>query len=429
MFILPLITGACSFDLDRSSSMADQYERALSTWKSDSQNSLQILEGLIEQSSGSDLWTTKAYLLQYYIFARQGLQEEEYKALIKAKSNLEVLPNHEVATETFNALSYFYYSRGFWAKAEHFGWKALEAVELSSDKSKYNFVLFNLGGALFHQDKWNESLEIIEKVSLSDNVGSRINQLEWLAAINLHLEKYDEAIANGKECLDLIGTEDDPKAFYILNTLGLVYNNLGDLDQSAAFFEKSYRVNNSFHYAIFNAGKLFEELGEYEKSVQYYEVLRNWDISSELNIDILTTIHKGLNRLQLIYHLKGEQNKALQVMLEAENLLERKTLTEAAQKELEAVYALDELEDEALNDIIQQTEAKANTNRKMAILFAGLLAMVLIAFFAWAMSLNRRKYSVANSELAADARDVIDFLSLQVTQIDLEPKVRQHSDS
>ncbi|MEL6535941.1 MAG: hypothetical protein AAFQ98_11040 [Bacteroidota bacterium] len=421
--ILIFLLGGCTSNEEMVSDLDQLYREALSTWKTDSEKSLTQLNIVSDKSvnSGDYQLASRAFFLKHHIFTAQGLQEDRFKSLIKAQYYSDLSKDNRLQTQTYNALSYFYYSRGFWDKAEEYGWKAYEAVGDNTESDHYRFILFNLGGALTYQDKWEEASEIINKIP--DSPVTRKNKLEWLSLNSYYLEDFDAALSMAQECLELCH-ETGEDATYILNTLGLIQDRIGNADLAANMYSASVASDPSFYLGIYNAGISYEAMGQLDSAVFYLEKLRNWEVASESNIGVLTSIHKGLNRLQNLYHDMGKVALARSVMLEAEALLEKQALTEAAQKQLEGIYDLDNLKEQAMTDLLEEQQQQSDTNRRMAILFAGLLAMVLIGFFAWAMSINRRKYSVANNELAADARDVIDFLSLQVTQIDLEPKAR-----
>ena len=412
-----ILTG-CERSVGEFTQKGSLYDEALSYWDSDEPKALSILEKDVRNAvlQGDHEEAAKAHHLEYYIYERLGDGENKFKSLIKAQYHAELAGNHELLANIYNNIAYFYYSKGLWDKCILYGRMALARVD-DKEGLLFSRIAFNLGGALSKADHWEESNEVLMLIQ-TESATRHIHQLEWLALNYYHQNEFDQAIEHAETCLGLIGDPSNPIAHRILNTLGLIHKAKKNYDIATRYFQSALQLEPDYYYGIANLAFTLEKTDKIDEAIQHYETLRKWDLANETNISVLTEIHKALNRLQALYHKKGNQAQAEAVRDESNDLLEKRMLTEAAQKELEAIYALDQLKESALNNLLEEREYQASMNRNMAILFAGLLSIVLISFFAWAMYFHRRRLESQRNEVMASANDLVNFITVHTSRID-----------
>ena len=132
--------------------------------------------------------------------------------------------------------------------------------------------------------------------------------------------EFKLAITNMKEAERLATTKND--LMYIYNLLGMIYNNLGDLDNAFLYYSKSLNLakelgNRKQESAVLNniAG-IFEEKGENDKALRYYEE----SLRLETDERAQTPIY---NNMALIYSKKGDFKKAIDYFKNAIKIAER----------------------------------------------------------------------------------------------------------
>lgn len=355
-----------------------------------------------------------ASLAYFYL----GNSSQEYEALAKAQYHAEQMDDKLLLTKVYGDISAFYFGKGLWKRAIEFGSLAFELKEDHGTSHEYKkYMLFCLSGALTYVNEHEKALLVLESME-GGSIRNQISQLEWMSFNLYKLDRVDEAEEIAEACLTLAeknGISHNPD---ILNTVGLIYQYRGEFLNAAQYFNSAIETNPTYQQAAFNLGAVYESLHEPTKAIAAYQLLRDRMVSEESSIYTLTLVHKSLNRMQPLLMALGRSEEAHAVMMESEAMLEHRALTEAAQSELEAIYALDKLKETALLDLVKEKESQASVNRKMAVLFAGLLSLVLIGFFAWAMYFNRKKLEVHSTEVADHARDVIEFLSMHTNPVE-----------
>ncbi|UCG27163.1 MAG: tetratricopeptide repeat protein [Bacteroidales bacterium] len=148
---------------------------------------------------------------------------------------------------------------------------------------------FNL--ALYGDGNYFGFLDIIEEYRIT----KAANLAHYYTGISyLRLEEYEIAI----EYLEKFDSDDMMLAPLTLGAIGDSYLELDDPEQAVEYYTRASRMkNNDFINPIYllKAGKVYENLGEYEKALENYERIRNEYPESQEG----RTIEKYITRVKL----------------------------------------------------------------------------------------------------------------------------------
>ena len=114
-------------------------------------------------------------------------------------------------------------------------------------------------------------------IDIIDNYGitKTANLAKYYAGISyLHLGYYDEAV----EYLESYKIKDKMLGSVALGALGDAYVELGDMEKGVTYYEKASELSdNSFTTPLYllRAGKVYDELQEYDKALEAYYKIKN----------------------------------------------------------------------------------------------------------------------------------------------------------
>ncbi len=124
---------------------------------------------------------------------------------------------------------------------------------------------------------------------------SPILQKRWQQGLD-YLDKgqYQEAISIFNEVLN-----QDPKAVYVYNDLGMAYVKMGDMDKAMAQWLKALSIDPSFLLARYNLIKAYIDNKEYDKAISHLRIVIKQDPKQEKAYNTLGVIYWTLGRYDL----------------------------------------------------------------------------------------------------------------------------------
>jgi len=132
--------------------------------------------------------------------------------------------------------------------------------------------------------------------------------------------EFKLALSNMKEAERLATDKND--LMYIYNWLGLIYNDMGDLDNALLYDNRSLKLakelGNINHEAFMlnNIAAIFQSKGEYDKALSYYEE----SLRLKTNEKDKASIY---NNMAVIYSERGDFKKAIDYLKKAIEISER----------------------------------------------------------------------------------------------------------
>ena len=126
-------------------------------------------------------------------------------------------------------------------------------------------------------------------------INLKIKEILKLGVQNQKEKNFKEAIKNYNNVIKI-----DPDIVFPYHNLGLIYEEIGNIDLAKKNFLKAIKVNPLFIYPYIKLGILFQNLGQKEKAIEYFEKI----------IEIDSKNLSGYNNLGLVYASLGKYKKA-----------------------------------------------------------------------------------------------------------------------
>ncbi|WP_319541644.1 tetratricopeptide repeat protein [uncultured Pseudodesulfovibrio sp.] len=197
--------------------------------------------------------------------------------------------------------------------------------ELGVNTAAANRVMHQAGFSLYHQQRYNEAVELLEAAMAVDvelKGGQHpdiVSDLEGLATVYWAAEDFDRAEATFMACLELqkeIFTEGNVATAPILNSLGVIRQARGRLDEAKATFEECLTVlratQGEAHPAtascLSNMALLYEAMDEPEHALELAE--QGLAINRRLYGDHHPEVAGDHNTVALLHDRLGNAAKA-----------------------------------------------------------------------------------------------------------------------
>lgn len=151
--------------------------------------------------------------------------------------------------------------QGKWKEAEKIFKKG---IEISSEENKA--LLFNLSRLYYEKGKFLESLEVIEKISLSKSYNNDvINILIHRAILYEKNGEQEKAFLEYQKLL-----KEDPQNLTILNNLGIIEAKKNHYTEALQYFLSAMEINPDDIETLINVGYVNEIIGNDDQSIEYY---------------------------------------------------------------------------------------------------------------------------------------------------------------
>ena len=180
----------------------------------------------------------------------------------------------------------------------------------------------SMGAVYYYQSDYEKALIFYKKSEkVAEEVGlTPTNQKFNIAGIKAKIGKYEEAIAEYKEVLEIyMKNDDDSRIANCLNSMAIVYAEQGNLPLSLEYHNKSLshaeKANDSFAISrsLHNIGHNYRNRQNYDKALDYYFKALSV-FKREKNKD---RIAEAKNSIALIYKAKGELKRAIKYLNES----------------------------------------------------------------------------------------------------------------
>lgn len=278
------------------------------------------------------------------------------------------------ANEALN-IGVFFYKDGELDKAEYYYEKALELAKAGSLKVYTYNASLNLANIYNDRGKPEQALDIFKELLVLSN--------------------------------DIYPDTPQPVLMY---NLGETYLKLGHLEQAEKYFEESLSVSRETGlregelYNLMGFGRLEQKKGNLEKARDFYSAAHA--IAEKTGSSVYTA--ESLNSLYRIYK---ESDMPAQALRYLEEFKSHSDSVQAAQKESELQSLKNTLELQRQADVNEmlmekQTQQEARLRIQNALIFTGLLAIVLIAVVLVVVIKSNRDKIRVNKKLEAQRTDL-----------------------
>ncbi len=219
--------------------------------------------------------------------------------------------------KSLNRLSLFYMIQGKYEKSLSMAKEAISYFEELNDEPGVANAKYNIAGIYYKTNNFHlglvyliDCLSIYKKYNDYHNLARTQKSMgtiyDFFGDANNSFKSYEGSIESAKNAGDL---NLESNAFNPLSGLYLKQNNPGKamemIEESIAMKQKTGDTRG-LAFAIYGRGKVYAHLKEYEKAEMDY--LNALDIHERMG----EPLGKGmtLNKLGILYHLQGEDNKA-----------------------------------------------------------------------------------------------------------------------
>lgn len=302
----------------------------------------------------------------------------------------------------------------------------MKSSDLVGDNSKYKCkILINLSSVFLDLKEFNKSLDYARqalKSECSDDHNDVYRSTSYLLIANSYLElsNPDSAIDNYNKCLDIRESNGDRSGVAeVLNNIGLVYQENGDLKLAEQHFLKAYNISIDLNYFLLTAyienelGDLYREMGQYSKSKNYFK--KSLDKEKEAGYIVLTqSLYKNMYTL---YNEIGDSENALDYFERFHKISDSINNVNSDQKvvELEARFRTQEKEKE-IDHLTSEAKSRDLVIKSKNTIIS---LAVILSIAAILLSLNiyiSRKKQIESNKILKDKNEKITYQKEKMTE-------------
>eukprot|EP00557_Chaetoceros_sp_GSL56_P001646 CAMPEP_0176503402 /NCGR_PEP_ID=MMETSP0200_2-20121128/15343_1 /TAXON_ID=947934 /ORGANISM="Chaetoceros sp., Strain GSL56" /LENGTH=762 /DNA_ID=CAMNT_0017902689 /DNA_START=2361 /DNA_END=4649 /DNA_ORIENTATION=- len=161
------------------------------------------------------------------------------------------------------------------------------------------------------EDDRKRILQMVEETTGAEVLNNQVNDMlrKWISKI------LDEFAA--RESLGPNGEAEQIRLAWMLNRIGLVYDNQGEYDNALEYYERAHSIKNKvlgpdhpdLATTYNNMGSIYENQGDYQKALDYYEKAR--DLQKN-NPDQYNNLANTYNNIGLVYDNLEDYDRALE---------------------------------------------------------------------------------------------------------------------
>jgi diguanylate cyclase (GGDEF)-like protein len=218
----------------------------------------------------------------------------------------------------YDGLSWIYYNNGDFSAARSYNQRALEICETEDLPIVLSQVLSTSGAIHYEFNEFEDAVNDIERcipiINKQNNLSSEAIAYNNLALLFLSMNKLSEAEAASQSSLKLIRMEHYPtRETHILDTLGMIEQQQGRLEQACEYFKHSIEVIQAFDDTPLSIephmhlGRVLFEMGSLQAAIDH--LLFALKVATEHNIfRFIYTCHE---QLSACYEQSGNLQAAL----------------------------------------------------------------------------------------------------------------------
>lgn len=217
------------------------------------------------------------------VFCYQDKAEEGCLYYYDALENGKYLGNKQIEADAYAGLACVSQSTSDYHSAVTNHKKCLGLAEELNDKERQQEAHGNLGHAYFALEEWSEAIRSYQS---SCDIAKHCQDTEAvyrcennMGRAYYKMEDYNNAVMHLRRCLEIEVPMNDNAQLY--RVIGYCYLNTDQPQSALEFYEKYLEAVNSIMSKTevatvrLEAGKLYEEYGDYERAIQLYEQCLN----------------------------------------------------------------------------------------------------------------------------------------------------------
>ncbi|MBR6749615.1 MAG: hypothetical protein IKM10_03870 [Bacteroidaceae bacterium] len=342
-------------------------------------------------------------------FRRQGQQSNAIDVFSEAVSYLEQKEsNPQILLKLYLPLGAAFEEVGLWSSAMEYYHKALLIAQDNNMQGDIARIYNNIGAAYYPTDiekskeYINKSLKINSKIGDKQELFINYNNL---AAINVKLNAFDEALDYALQALQMVDKEEHSDMYHSMQcNIGSLYLQKGEIylaisyiNNAKDFFEKSHNYSElvTIYTLLIEA---YEKSGIDSEAAKCVSTIENDLLHKISNSEVESKAHITLSDF---YKRSNNYVKAYDHLKEATAL--KDSLVKANDKRkvnnLERIYDNEQKLRENAKAINNMQISKLKTDRTVTVIIIALIALIIIIIFLITLSQLQQKRHKANTQL------------------------------
>lgn len=342
-------------------------------------------------------------------FRRQGQQSNAIDVFSEAVSYLEQKEsNPQILLKLYLPLGAAFEEVGLWSSAMEYYHKALLIAQDNNMQGDIARIYNNIGAAYYPTDIEKSKEYINKSLKINSEIGDKqelfINYNN-LAAINVKLNAFDEALDYALQALQMVDKEEHSDMYHSMQcNIGSLYLQKGEIylaisyiNNAKDFFEKSHNYSElvTIYTLLIEA---YEKSGIETEAAKCVSTIENDLLHKISNSEVESKAHITLSDF---YKRSNNYVKAYDHLKEATAL--KDSLVKANDKRkvnnLERIYDNEQKLRENAKAINNMQISKLKTDRTVTVIIIALIALIIIIIFLITLSQLQQKRHKANTQL------------------------------
>lgn len=342
-------------------------------------------------------------------FRRQGQQSNAIDVFSEAVSYLEQKEsNPQILLKLYLPLGAAFEEVGLWSSAMEYYHKALLIAQDNNMQGDIARIYNNIGAAYYPTDIEKSKEYINKSLKINSEIGDKqelfINYNN-LAAINVKLNAFDEALDYALQALQMVDKEEHSDMYHSMQcNIGSLYLQKGEIylaisyiNNAKDFFEKSHNYSElvTIYTLLIEA---YEKSGIDSEAAKCVSTIENDLLHKISNSEVESKAHITLSDF---YKRSNNYVKAYDHLKEATAL--KDSLVKANDKRkvnnLERIYDNEQKLRENAKAINNMQISKLKTDRTVTVIIIALIALIIIIIFLITLSQLQQKRHKANTQL------------------------------
>ena len=342
-------------------------------------------------------------------FRRQGQQSNAIDVFSEAVSYLEQKgSNPQILLKLYLPLGAAFEEVGLWSSAMEYYHKALLIAQDNNMQGDIARIYNNIGAAYYPTDIEKSKEYINKSLKINSEIGDKqelfINYNN-LAAINVKLNAFDEALDYALQALQMVDKEEHSDMYHSMQfNIGSLYLQKGEIylaisyiNNAKDFFEKSHNYSElvTIYTLLIEA---YEKSGIDSEAAKCVSTIENDLLHKISNSEVESKAHITLSDF---YKRSNNYVKAYDHLKEATAL--KDSLVKANDKRkvnnLERIYDNEQKLRENAKAINNMQISKLKTDRTVTVIIIALIALIIIIIFLITLSQLQQKRHKANTQL------------------------------
>lgn len=342
-------------------------------------------------------------------FRRQGQQSNAIDVFSEAVSYLEQKgSNPQILLKLYLPLGAAFEEVGLWSSAMEYYHKALLIAQDNNMQGDIARIYNNIGAAYYPTDIEKSKEYINKSLKINSEIGDKqelfINYNN-LAAINVKLNAFDEALDYALQALQMVDKEEHSDMYHSMQcNIGSLYLQKGEIylaisyiNNAKDFFEKSHNYSElvTIYTLLIEA---YEKSGIETEAAKCVSTIENDLLHKISNSEVESKAHITLSDF---YKRSNNYVKAYDHLKEATAL--KDSLVKANDKRkvnnLERIYDNEQKLRENAKAINNMQISKLKTDRTVTVIIIALIALIIIIIFLITLSQLQQKRHKANTQL------------------------------